>query len=73
MIDHDYLYEQVCEACDPAAYVRGLNDHEVRLLRGKAEHLAKRNGAAGGIPGMVKWLCILTQADRMQGKVPSDQ
>lgn len=73
MIDHDYLYEQVCEAADPATYVRSLTDEEVRKLRGKTEHLEKRNGAKGGIPGMIKWICIMVQADRAQGKVPSEQ
>lgn len=64
MIDHDYLYEQVCEARDPAAYVRALDDMELRKLRGKSEQVIARNHAASGIPGMVKWLCILEQADR---------
>lgn len=73
MIDHDYLYEQVCEAGDTARYVRDLNDHELRLLRGKAEHLQKRNVCKGGIPAMIKWLCVIEQADRAQGKVSSEQ
>jgi hypothetical protein len=68
MIDHEYLYEQVCEAADAAAYVRSLTDVEVRKLRGRCEFLEKRNGVKGGIPGMLKWICMMVQADRMQVK-----
>ncbi len=73
MIDHDYLYEQACEDGDTARYVRGLTDHELRLLRKKAEHLQTRNGCKGGIPALIKWLCVIEQAERMQGKVSSEQ
>jgi hypothetical protein len=73
MIDHDYLYEQVCEAGDPDKYVRDLTDHELKLLRGKALMVHERNACMGGIPALVLGLCELNAAQRFFERTNKEQ
>jgi hypothetical protein len=57
-------FELVCQAADPAAVVGRLDGHELRQLRDYCGRLETQNGGAGGIPAQVRWLCVLSAADR---------
>jgi len=66
MNEAEHIYAEAVEAGDLAAYVAKQDDTDIRRLRKHAEHLMSINQCKGGVPALVKWVCILEQAQRAQ-------
>ena len=49
---------------NPAGYVRQLTDSELRALCDYAESIIRQNGASGGYPEQIKFICVLEAAKR---------
>ena len=60
----EHEYDECCRAGNPAAYVAGLNDPELRALCGYAEAMMRATETKGGIPAIIKWTCVIEAAKR---------
>lgn len=66
MNEAEHLYELITEASNVQVHVKGMTDHELRLLRNHVEHIIKRNGKSGGVPALIQGACVIEQANRFQ-------
>jgi hypothetical protein len=64
MTGGEYDYDQACRAANPAAYAARLTDAELAALLSYAEGIMRGNDTKGGIPGVLKWVCVLEGAKR---------
>lgn len=58
------IYDEACQAGDTAGYVERLSAMELKRLHRHAACLVSQSETKGGIPAVVKWLCILEAAAR---------
>lgn len=57
-------YEAACVAGDLGAHVEALNVRELKELHRYAVARMAENGAKGGIPAVMKWVCVMEAAKR---------
>lgn len=64
MTEGDTLWDDACSVSDLRAHLKGLADHELRMLANHAAWLCGKQTKAGGVPVIVQGLCDLEAAHR---------
>ena len=71
MIEAATYYEEACLAGDIVAWVARSTDEELRKLSSYVEHRVAENPTKGGIPALVKWVCVIEASKRFLHRHPA--